>query len=307
MFNNWIHRNIKYFVTSFKYKKPEIYPAFYMLVNENDLDEIFTESMFRSKTTLKEKNINQCTKEDSLEKAVAQNFKNKDLEGTCIKINESSKKQNGPIDTCPTGIDDKIYIFNDEISLDGLYNQIDLINKDILSGFDLSKYQEEFKNDMYDVYATKNVIKQTKESDLVKNNLYKCNDIDTENIDVQTNMENVSALFNALKNAQFKSAELKGKVFQFIHNEIYKIESKYTIEMDKIREERDALKTEFDKHLKINQQKIFEIEHECFVELNKLKEQHELFKKDVCANVKRHLEEWKNQAQQQINEHLNHK
>lgn len=192
----------------------------------------------------------------------------------------------------------KIYVFDEEVSLEGLYEQIDEINSGILNGFDIGSVGEIETADLEDVYLTRELIEKTKSREFEEDVSQK------ENI----SKENVVALFSALKNAQFNSMKLKSKVYEFIHEEIYKIESRYLVEIERMKAEHQnqihSIETECGNLIEEYKSAYRTQEKILMKKMSNLKMSQEKYKGHLQRKVKQHVEEWKNKAQEEIKNYI---
>lgn len=255
-----------------------------METDENSLHHIFDEQLHDGKKILKERKINVYENENTslkldientlnLNNVPGNNQSNFYLQNTKynpIKIQSLVENENN----------NKLYVLNDEVSLEGLYKQIDIINRDIYNGLDMDiKHANE--NDLKDVYKTKSIIHHRFDGQGTK----KDNDVE-KNLEELSNVDNIAALFQALKNAQFNSIEIKSKIYKFIHSELYKIESKYLLKINQLKKHYEDLLKAKDE---IITSKLKELEFE------KTK-----FKNCIKKNVQIQLDEWKMQAKLEV-------
>lgn len=261
-----------------------------METDENSLHHIFDEQLHDGKKTLKERKINICKKENVNPKFHINNTLN--LNNTPDNNQSDFYLQNmkyNPIQIqslVENENNNKLYVLNDEVSLEGLYKQMDIINRDIYNGLDIDiKHTNE--NDLKDVYKTKSIIHHHFDGQTIKKN-----DNTEKNADTTPNVDNIAALFQALKNAQFNSIEIKSKIYKFIHSELYKIESKYLLKINQ-------LKKHYENLLKAKDDIIT-------TKLKDLEFEKTKFKNCIKKNVQIQLDEWKMQAKLEIDRFIQH-
>ncbi|KAL6120878.1 hypothetical protein NUSPORA_02313 [Nucleospora cyclopteri] len=294
-----------------------------MHTQENKLNSVINEKLWNSKrilgdktnANLQEKNREKYQnendvnmhkidkwrgeKEESLKIEINPNQLNKMNNNSCLKKSSAILEYSYDLNKMEEESNKDIYVFDDKVSLEGLYNQIDMINKDILKGINVGENTE---MSMKDVENTKSILissnKHSNKHNNVKeeiidninnnNNNTINNNINNNTIDnINNNNNNVFTLFQALKNAQFNSIKLKSKIYQFIHNEIYKIEEKYLNQIEEMK------------------QKSAKNEREMQLKVETLKKENEEFKRNVMENVKIHVKRWEEKAKEEIERYFN--
>ena len=257
-----------------------------MITDENKVEQFYNRNEKGIKKALSEKEINQVTDNNSLEinfdDIKVRNIGNKIKEGKIDELNNE--------DRIKIMVDEEL---KDDLSLEAIYREINKVNDEIANKYGIRANEIDFSNKC-------NIQVENENESFVTSDFSVTQEESTKQ---PVDLNAMSNLCEVLKNAQFNSVKLKGKIFELIHSEIYRIESEYQNKLACLKQE----KVELENALNLKMKELAIQENAYLCEIDKIKSEKNIFIDKVVKNVHKHLEEWKFNAQSKINAFLNKK